>query len=653
MRILRFRVLQLIGLLFCMSCFLLCGAFSFARDVAVGEYSVPSPDFGADTLALRKEAQLATENQFKVFYGFHFTDELKASGITFRHQAVTDELQSWKPTHYDHGSAVAVADVDGDGLYDILFVNQVGGNELWKNLGNGKFKNITAEAGIALPGLVSVGAAFGDVENDGTQDLVITTVLSGVFLFKNDGQGHFKDITAESGINVVAHSSGALFFDYDNDGLVDLLICNVGKYTTDEKWPDGSFMGLADAFAGHLHPDRFEHAVLYKNLGHGKFRDVTAEVGLEMNSWSGDATFADLRGDGYPSLYFPNMQGNNHFFENERGKKFVDKTDQYFPKTPWGAMGVKFFDFDNDGLMDLLVTDMHSDMSQEVGPDKEKLKSDMRYPGSFLQGGMPQDKYVEGGEKSIFGNAFYHNLGSGKFEEISDRLGLETYWPWGISVGDINADGWDDVFVAAGMGFPFRYGVNSMLLNNRGQGFLDAEFILGIEPRRDHRTHTFWFSIDCAQAPGGQGVDACAGRSSGTVNIMGALSSRSSVMFDLDNDGDLDIVTNDFNSEPMVLISDLAQVKQIHWLKVVLNGIQSNRNGLGATVRVKAGNRTFTKYNDGKSGYLAQSVLPLYFGLGDATKIDRIEIDWPSGRKQVVTKDLRINQTLKVTELAH
>jgi hypothetical protein len=636
-----------------MSCFLLCGAFSFAQDVAVGEYSVPSPDFGADTLALRKEAQLATENQFKVFYGFHFTDELKASGITFRHQAVTDELQSWKPTHYDHGSAVAVADVDGDGLYDILFVNQVGGNELWKNLGNGKFKNITAGAGIALPGLVSVGAAFGDVENDGTQDLVITTVLSGVFLFKNDGQGHFKDITAESGINVVAHSSGALFFDYDNDGLVDLLICNVGKYTTDEKWPDGSFMGLADAFAGHLHPDRFEHAVLYKNLGHGKFRDVTAEVGLEMNSWSGDATFADLRGDGYPSLYFPNMQGNNHFFENERGKKFVDKTDQYFPKTPWGAMGVKFFDFDNDGLMDLLVTDMHSDMSQEVGPDKEKLKSDMRYPGSFLQGGMPQDKYVEGGEKSIFGNALYHNLGSGKFEEISDRLGLETYWPWGISVGDINADGWDDVFVAAGMGFPFRYGVNSMLLNNRGQGFLDAEFILGIEPRRDHRTHTFWFSIDCAQAPGGQGVDACAGRSSGTVNIMGALSSRSSVMFDLDNDGDLDIVTNDFNSEPMVLISDLAQVKQIHWLKVVLNGIQSTRNGLGSTVRVKAGNRTFTKYNDGKSGYLAQSVLPLYFGLGDATKIDRIEIDWPSGRKQVVTKDLRINQTLKVTELAH
>jgi enediyne biosynthesis protein E4 len=646
----RFPILLLIGLLFWLSYFFLCAAHTFAQDAAVGEYTVPTPDFGTDTLLLRQAAQLATENQFKVFYGFHFTDELNTSGITFRHHVVVDELQSWKPTHYDHGSAVAVADVDGDGLYDILFVNQIGGNELWKNLGGGKFKNITAEAGIALPGLVSVGAAFGDIENDGTQDLVITTVRGGVFLFKNDGKGHFQDITAESGINVVAHSSGVLFFDYDNDGLVDLLVCNVGKYTTDEKWPDGSYVGLPDAFAGHLHPDRFEHAVLYKNLGHGKFRDVTSEVGLGMNSWSGDATFVDLKGDGYPSLYFPNMQGNNHFFENEGGRKFVDKTDGYFPKTPWGAMGVKFFDFDNDGSMDLLVTDMHSDMSQEIGPDREKLKSDMRYPGAFLQGGMPQDKYVAGGEKSIFGNAFYHNLGNGKFEEISDRLGLETYWPWGFSVGDVNADGWDDVFVAAGMGFPFRYGINSMLLNNRGQKFLDAEFILGIEPRRDNRTHTPWFSIDCAQAPEGQGVEACAGRTSGTVNIMGALSSRSSVMFDLDDDGDLDIVTNDFNSEPMVLISDLAQVKRIHWVKVVLNGVQSNRNGLGATVRVKAGNRTFTKYNDGKSGYLAQSVLPLYFGLGDATKIDRIEIDWPSGRKQVMTKGLGINQTLKITE---
>ncbi len=648
MRRLRFPISLALVQFFCLVCFL-GGTDGFAQSPVIGNYSFPPNDIGTGTLAQRKKAQLATENQFKVFYGFHFTDEVKGSGITFRHQAVSDELQNWKPTHYDHGSAVAAADVDGDGLYDILFLNQVGGNELWKNLGHGKFKNITAEAGgISLSGLVSVGAAFGDIENDGTQDLVITTVRGGVFLFKNDGHGHFKDITAESGISVVAHSSGAMFLDYDNDGLVDLLICNVGRYTSDEKGPDGEYVGLADAFHGHLHPERFEHSVLYKNLGHGKFRDVTAEVGLLTHSWTGDATFADLNGDGYPGIYFANMQGDNHYFENQGGKKFADKTDQYFPKTPWGAMGVKFFDFDNDGLMDLLVTDMHSDMSHEIGPGDEKLKSDVTYTSDYLRGGMPEDMGRMGGEKSIFGNAFYHNLGKGKFEEISDRLGLETYWPWGISVGDVNADGWEDVFVTAGMGFPFRYGINSMLLNNRGVKFLDSEFILGIEPRLD--SHTFWFSYDCAKPHTGQAAQACTGHDSGTVNIRATRSSRSSVMFDLDDDGDLDIVTNDFNSEPMVLISNLAQVKQIHWLKVVLQGTSSNRNGLGATVRVHAGNRTFTRYNDGKAGYLAQSVLPLYFGLGEAVKVDRIEVKWPSGRTQVLTEGLHSNQTLKITE---
>jgi len=131
---------------------------------------------------------------------------------------------------------------------------------------------------------------------------------------------------------------------------------------------------------------------------------------------------------------------------------------------------------------------------------------------------------------------------------------------------------------------------------------------------------------------------------------MAPRSSRSSVIFDLDNDGDLDIVTNDFNSEPQVLVSNLAQLKKVHWIKIVLEGTSSNRNGLGATIRVYAGGQIYTKYNDGKSGYLAQSVLPLYFGLGEAEKIDRIEIDWPSGRKQALTTGIDENQTLRVTE---
>jgi hypothetical protein len=600
---------------------------------------VPDPDEGTTSLAARAAAQVKTVEQFEVFYKFHFTNRLKESGITFRHHAVADALQNYKAIHYDHGGAIAVADVDGDGLYDILFTNQIGGNELWKNLGGGKFKNITQEAGIALKGAVSVGAAFADIDNDGDPDLVITTVRAGVHLFENDGHGHFKDITREAGINVNAHSAGALFFDYDRDGLVDLMICNVGRFTTDQKASDGSYVGVTDAFSGQMYPDRYEHPVLYRNLGHNKFKDVTAEVGLNPQMWCGDASFADLDGDGWPDLYLLNMQGDDHYFENQGGKRFVDKTAQFFPKTPWGSMGIKFFDYDNDGRPDLLITDMHSDMSHEVVPDQEKQKSEMRFPPSFLM--------TNG--TSIFGNALYHNLGDGKFEEVSDRLGVETYWPWGVSVADINADGWDDIFVTAGMGYPFRYGINSMLLNNRGKKFLDAEFLLGIEPRQNG-THSFSFELDCAKPQKGHARQDCVTGAAPRVDVRGTLSSRSSVIFDLDDDGDLDIVTEDFNSEPMVLISDLSERKQIHWIKIVLEGTHSNRGGLGATVRVHSGAQTYTKFNDGKSGYLAQSVLPLYFGLGDTDHIDRIEVIWPSGQTQMLDQGLPVNRLLKITE---
>jgi hypothetical protein len=121
-------------------------------------------------------------------------------------------------------------------------------------------------------------------------------------------------------------------------------------------------------------------------------------------------------------------------------------------------------------------------------------------------------------------------------------------------------------------------------------------------------------------------------------------------MLDLDGDGDLDIVTNDLHSEPMVLVSDLAQRTRPHWLKVALTGTKSNRDGLGAMVRVHADGHVYLKPNDGKSGYLSQSSLPLYFGLGDAGKVDRVEVTWPSGRRQVVTQGLKINDTLRVVE---
>jgi hypothetical protein len=604
-----------------------------------------------EKLQERKAQQEEAAKQFHAFYDFQFTDRIKESGITFRSHAVDDAGRTYKQVHYDHGMGMAVADVFGDGLLDIYFVDQLGQCQLWRNLGHGKFTNITESAGVGMEGKVCAGAAFADVDNDGLPDLFVTTVKFGNVLFHNLGNGKFKDVSKEAGLDYVGHSSGAVFFDFDNDGLLDLFVANIGVYTSNAKNPDGSYWGLVDAFAGHLYPQRTEHSILYKNMGGLKFKDVTKEMNLTYDGWSGDASFCDLNGNGWPDLYVLNMQGDNHFFENQQGKGFVDKTTNYFPKTPWGAMGIKFFDYNNDGLMDLYITDMHSDMTgrhmalaENFGLQYEKAKSDqwcgVTWKDSYLKGRTNLDH-------TMFGNAFYRNEGHGVFREVSDDLGVETYWPWGVSVGDLNADGCDDIFVTQGMGYPLRYGINSVLLNDGGRRFFDAEFLLGVEPRSPDKIYRDQFTLDC---DGADKNNPLARGRTGLVTVSGAASSRSSAIFDVDDDGALDIVVNEFNGPPQVLMSNLAQKKQIHFLKVKLTGVKSNRDGLGATVKVQAGGKTYMKYHDGKSGYLSQSLIPLYFGLAEATSVDRVEVHWPSGISQALTNGITMNTTLKITE---
>ena len=598
-------------------------------------------------LAFRQHAQIKAAAMQKAFHDFRFTDRTAESGITFHSHAVDDVGKYNKPIHYDHGCGIAVADVDGDGLPDVYFVNQLGGNELWRNLGNGKFENITASAGVGLSDRICVAASFADIDNDGKPDLFVTTVRGGNALFLNLGGGKFRDISHEAGVDYVGHSSGAVFFDFDNDGLLDLFVCNVGKYTTNERGAGGYYKGIEKGFYSHLHPELSERSLLYRNLGHGKFQLLPADV-LSHSAWSGDASFADVNGDGFPDLYVLNMQGNDHFYINQGGKKFVEKTDAYFPKTPWGAMGIKFFDFNNDGALDLLITDMHSDMTTaqiavQAGPrpGSEKVKSEKYCRAEWTP------EYLRGSSNNIFGNALWKNLGGGKYQEVSDPAGAETWWPWGPSVGDLNADGYADVFITSGMGYPFAYAGNNLLLNEGGARFIDSEFTLGVEPRLGWRTTTDYFILDC----GGADKDhpLCQGQNK-RVLIEGTASSRSAVLFDIDDDGDLDIITNEINDHPQVLISNLSERKRIHFLKIRLVGTKSNRDGLGAVVRLTAGGMTQTQQHDGKSGYLSQSSLPLYFGLGTATKIDRIEIAWPSGRKQVVQDAIALNQLMSIVE---
>ncbi len=584
----------------------------------------------------RRDAQLRTTGDFDVVHDFRFADRVAESGITFVHRIVSDAGRSYKAVHYDHGNGIAAADVDGDGLLDLYFVTQVGANGLWRNLGGGRFEDVTEAAGVGVADRIGVTASFADIDNDGDPDLYVTTVRGGNVLFENDGAGTFRDITAASGLGYVGHSSGAVFFDYDRDGRLDLFLTNVGVYTTDEIGGDGYryFVGFEeDAFRGHLFPERTERSLLFRNEGGNRFVDVSEATGLDDRRWSGDANLVDLNDDGWTDLYVLNMQGDDEYWENVGGTRFAARGRDVFPRTSWGAMGIAVLDFNNDGRLDIYVTDMHSDMSREVGPADEKRKAVMIWDREM----------VGDGSTSIWGNAFFLNLGSGRFREVSDEIGAENYWPWGPSAGDLNADGYEDLFVASSMNFPFRYGVNTVLLNNAGTRFLDAEFILGVEPREGGLT-TPWFDLgEADRLPTFTGAAR-------DVTVMAARGSRSAVIFDLDDDGDLDIVTSEFNAAPMVLVSDLADRSGIRYLKVRLAGAASNRDGLGAVVRVTAGGRTYTQLHDGKSGYLSQSSLPLYFGLGAADSVERIDVRWPSGGDQTVPGPIGVNTLIVVAE---
>jgi enediyne biosynthesis protein E4 len=195
------------------------------------------------------------------------------------------------------------------------------------------------------------------------------------------------------------------------------------------------------------------------------------------------------------------------------------------------------------------------------------------------------------------------------------------------------------------MGYQLRYAVNSLLLNENGQRFVDAELVLGVEPRK--RIEKEFFTLDCS---GEDKKNPLCRERSGLVTVLGSTSSRSSAAIDLDDDGDLDLLTNEWNDHPQVFISNLAEKKQIRYLKIKLIGTTSNRDGLGATVKVHCGGKTYTRYHDGKSGYLSQSSMPLYFGLADATKIDSIEVLWPSGKKQVLSANIPMNTLFTITE---
>ncbi|MBT8484106.1 MAG: CRTAC1 family protein [Phycisphaerales bacterium] len=567
-----------------------------------------------------------------------FTDVLEESGIAFRHHFLDSETGSnYRINPYDHGSGIYVADVDGDGLDDIYFLDFLGPNALYRNTGGMRFEDITERAGVAVDRALSVGAAFGDYDNDGDQDLFVTTYRGGNHLFRNRGDGTFEDVTSTAGLEYDGHSSAATWFDYDVDGDLDLYLNNIGKFTTETISHEADFFysGVELPFPvlarapNQRNPG--EADVLYRNDGDGTFSDVTNAAGIDAGEWNGDAAVADIDLDGDPDLYVSNMFGTNHLFRNRGDGTFEEITDTALRWTSWGGMGARFFDGNGDAHPDLYVVDMHSDMWVDADKPEDLTHPEEKYNtplGHTVGGGRVITSPEESAARAaLFGNTYFENNGDGTFTERSREARLEMWWPWGIAVGDFNNDGREDLFVPSGMGYPFFYYPNHLFLNQPDGPFAEVARQAGIEPPAL-----------------GETIDGAAIRGEAFTR-----SSRTAAVADFDRDGDVDIVVNNFNHEPYLLRNDTPAGSS---LRILLRGRRANRDAIGARVRVVAGDRVIHRERTGAAGYLTQSSAVMHIGLGDATSVERVEILWPGRTTPHVVTDPPLGEVIEIVEPA-
>jgi len=522
--------------------------------------------------------------------GIQFVDITKSAGITFEHISSPDKRYIVESM----SGGLALLDYDNDGLLDIYFVNSLtvdllktnGKTKsfLYRNNGDGTFTDATSKAGVGDIGW-GMGVAVADYNNDGFDDLYVTCVGPN-HLLKNNGNGTFSDATQRAKVSDPRWSTGAAFVDYDHDGKLDLMVANYVAF---------DFKNLPEFGKGRLCQYKGipvqcgprglpgDGDTLYHNEGDGTFSDVTKKAGVaDPNGYYGMGIIcSDFDENGLVDIFVANDSTPNFLYKNNGNGTFeevgfLSGTAVNENGSEQGSMGVTVGDYDHDGRLDLFVTNFDDDY-----------------------------------------NTLYRNDGKLSFTDVSHAAKVAAvslpYVGWGTKFFDFDNDGWVDLFVANGHVYPqiptYRQR-NFIHRNNHDGTFSEVAMQLGT-PFGEKRA--------------GRGV----------------------AFGDLDNDGDVDLVINNLDGAPTVLRNDGGNVNRSVLIKLV--GVKSNRGGIGARVKVVAGD--LVQVDEVRSGdsYVSQSDLRLHFGLEKRTKIDLVEVRWPSGNVDKFT-DARVNSVVTVKE---